>query len=91
MHPPVGGAGDDEARVRREAAVDGDPPVVEVPGEGLHGVAVEGVEEAHHGAVRRQQDELAVGREAQARPLAPWERREKELVLPQNAREFKAV
>jgi hypothetical protein len=48
--------------VRRKASFDGDA-LVEVACERLQRVAVEGVDEPHHAAVRRQQDRLPVGAE----------------------------
>ena len=70
MNPSIRRAGDDEFRVRAEAAVDGEAFVVEVTRERLHGVAVEGVDISHRVSVRREQDGLSVGAETKAGPLA---------------------
>ncbi len=70
VNAAVGRAGEHKFGVRREAPVDGNALVVEMSGERLHRVAVEGVEQSHHASVRRQEDEFAMRGKAEARPLA---------------------
>lgn len=55
--------------VRGEASFHRDSFVVEMAGEGLKRVAVEGVDQPHHASVRRQQDRSAVRAETEIRRL----------------------
>jgi len=58
--------------VRRETSLDRDSFIVEMSGKGLKRVPVESVDQAHHAAVRRQQDGFAVRAEILIGYLSVW-------------------
>ena len=69
VDPAVGGSRDDELRVRRERSLEGDRLGVDVAGEALHQLTVEGVDQPDQGPVGGDQDRFTVRRELESGPL----------------------